>query len=394
MNIKKSTPKKKICVVTGTRAEYGLLYWLLRALQEADDFQLQLIVTGAHLSPEFGMTGLEIEADGFVVDAKIEMLLSSDTPVGTAKSIALGLAGFADAMARLKPDLLLVLGDRFELLAPVQAALPASIPVAHIHGGELSEGAMDESIRHAVTKMSHLHFVAAEPYLKRVIQLGESPDRVFNVGAPGLDHLALGDFPDRITWEGETGFTLAATNFLVAYHPATLSRDSTGGLRALFMALERFPQARVVFTKSNADAGGRAINKMIAEFVSGRPGETVLFDNLGSRLYLGLLGHVDLMLGNSSSGLIEAPFFGVPTVNIGTRQDGRLKAASVFDCSPDTESIAETMQRALDSEYAVAGKKCVSPYGEGNSAGKMMQILRNTDLNSLIPKRFHDLECL
>ncbi len=382
---------KKICVVTGTRAEYGLLYWLMRGLQAAEDFHLQLIVTGSHLAPEFGMTGLEIEAAGFKVDAKIEMLLASDTPVGTAKSMALGLAGFADALARLAPDLVVVLGDRFELLCPVQAALPAAIPVAHIHGGELSEGAMDDSIRHAVTKMSHLHFVAAEPYRKRVIQLGEAPDRVFNVGATGLDHLMLGDFPDRETWEGESGITLGRKNFLLTYHPTSLDRDPVAGLMALLNAVERFPQARIIFTKSNADAGGRKINKMLAEFVSGSGGAAVLVDNLGSRLYLGLLRHVDLVLGNSSSGIIEAPFFGVPTVNVGARQDGRLKADSVFDSPPDPDAIAATMQKAMDSPYGAGGQKCQSPYGKGESAKQILEILRSTDFATLIPKRFHDL---
>ncbi|MBF0448775.1 MAG: UDP-N-acetylglucosamine 2-epimerase (hydrolyzing) [Magnetococcales bacterium] len=382
--------QRKICVVTGTRAEYGLLYWLMRGLQEANDFQLQLIVTGTHLSPEFGLTGLEIEAQGFRIDAKVELLLSSDTAVGTAKSIGLGVIGFADALNNLKPDLLVVLGDRFELLAAVQAALPARIPIAHIHGGERSEGAIDESIRHAITKMSHLHFVAAQPYLRRVIQLGESPERVFNVGAPGLDHLLLGRFPDRLSWQSESGFTLANTNFLVTYHPTTLDQCSTEGLSALLLALEQFPEARIIFTKANADAGGRAINKMLAEFVSGRPGQTVLFDNLGSRLYLGLLRLVDLVVGNSSSGLIEAPFFGVPTVNVGQRQAGRLKAASVFDCSESTDSIRQTMDRAL--AFGREKREVDSPYGRGNSAQLILQILRRSDFNQLIRKQFHDLE--
>jgi UDP-hydrolysing UDP-N-acetyl-D-glucosamine 2-epimerase len=380
--------KKKICVVTGTRAEYGLLYWLLHALNNAEDFQLQLITTGMHLSPEFGLTGLAIEAEGFVVDAKIEMLLSSDTPVGTAKSIGLGIVGFADAFARLRPDLIMVLGDRFEMLAPVQAALPAQIPVAHIHGGELSQGAIDDSIRHAITKMSHLHFVAAQPYQRRVIQMGEEASRVFNVGAPGLDHLVLGDFPDRQTWEMETGFTLGKRNFLITYHPPTLGESGAGGGGGLLMALEQFDDTRIIFTKANADAGGRKINKILAEFVSGRPGETVLFDNLGSRLYLGLLQHVDLVVGNSSSGLIEAPFFGVPTVNIGPRQDGRLKASSVFDCGEDAENIATTINRALQSEK----KENDSPYGHGNSAQNMLEILRKTDFAGLTNKKFNDLE--
>lgn len=386
--------KRKICVVTGTRAEYGLLYWLLRKLQDADDFQLQIISTGTHLSPEFGMTGLEIAADGFVVDAKVEMLLSSDTATGTAKSIGVGVIGFADALSRLRPDLLVVLGDRFELLAAVQAALPARIPIAHIHGGELSEGAMDEAIRHAITKMSHLHFVAAEPYRRRVLQLGEDPRRVFNVGAPGLDHLALAELPDRLTWQEESGFTLDDINFLVTYHPPTLGQTPTSGLAALLTALERFAGARLIFTKANADAGGRGINKMLAEFVSGRSDKAVLFDNLGSRLYLGLLQHVDLVIGNSSSGLIEAPFFGVPTINIGNRQDGRLKAASVFDSPEDAEAITTTMRKALDSKYARGrGIKAESPYGKGNSCEQMVDILRNTNFDNLIHKRFFDLDC-
>ncbi|MBF0194276.1 MAG: UDP-N-acetylglucosamine 2-epimerase (hydrolyzing) [Magnetococcales bacterium] len=380
--------KKKICVVTGTRAEYGLLYWLLHDLNKAEGFQLQLITTGMHLSPEFGLTGLAIEAEGFVVDAKVEMLLSSDTPVGTAKSIGLGVVGFADAFARLRPDLIMILGDRFEMLAPVQAALPAQIPVAHIHGGELSQGAIDDSIRHAITKMSHLHFVAAEPYRQRVIQMGEEPSRVFNVGAPGLDHLVLGEFPDRQTWEMETGFTLGKRNFLVTYHPPTIGDSGAGGLSGLLMALEQFADTRIIFTKANADAGGRKINKLLAEFVSGRPGETVLFDNLGSRLYLGLMRHVDLVVGNSSSGLIEAPFFAVPTVNIGPRQDGRLKANSVFDSSEDADIVANTINQALQSEI----KENDSPYGQGNSAQNMLQILRNINFATLTNKKFHDLE--
>ncbi|MBF0381951.1 MAG: UDP-N-acetylglucosamine 2-epimerase (hydrolyzing) [Magnetococcales bacterium] len=379
---------KKICVVTGTRAEYGLLYWLLDALKSAEDFQLQLITTGMHLSPEFGLTGHAIEAQGFVVDAKVEMLLSSDTGVGTAKSIGLGIVGFADAFLRLRPDLVVVLGDRFEMLAPVQAALPAQIPVAHIHGGELSQGAIDDSIRHAITKMSHLHFVAAEPYKRRVMQMGEEASRVFNVGAPGLDHLVNGDFPDREAWEMETGFTLAQQNFLVTYHPPTISESGVGGLGSLLMALEQFDNTRIIFTKANADAGGRKINKIVAEFVSGRSDKCVLFDNLGSRLYLGLLRHVDLVVGNSSSGLIEAPFFAVPTVNIGHRQDGRLKAASVFDCDEDVDMIVDTIKTALQSKPAVND----SPYGQGNSAQKILQILRNTDFSTLINKKFHDLE--
>ncbi|MBF0357836.1 MAG: UDP-N-acetylglucosamine 2-epimerase (hydrolyzing) [Magnetococcales bacterium] len=380
--------KKKICVVTGTRAEYGLLYWLLHTLRAAEDFQLQLITTGMHLSPEFGMTGLEVEADGFVVDAKVEMLLSSDTPVGTAKSIGLGVVGFADVFARLQPDLLVVLGDRFEMLAPVQAALPAQIPVAHIHGGESSQGAIDDSIRHAITKMSHIHFVAAEPYRNRVIQMGEEPGRVFNVGAPGLDHLLRNDFPDKMAWQGETGFSLAKQNFLVTYHPVTIGQSATAGLSALLLALEQFSGARIIFCKANADSGGRKINKLLAEYVSGRPGETVLFDNLGSRLYLGLMRHVDLLVGNSSSGLIEAPFFAVPTVNVGSRQDGRLKASSVYDCSEDTQEIVKTMKIALNHDRA----KNDSPYGRGNSAEQMVEILRKTDFKALINKKFHDLE--
>ena len=382
---------RKIAVVTGTRAEYGLLIPLLQAIRAEGELCLQLVVTGAHLSPEYGLTCGEIENDGFVVAARVEMLLSSDTGVGTAKSLGLGVIGFADVWQTLQPDWVVLLGDRFELMAAVLAALTARIPMAHIHGGETSQGAIDEAIRHGITKMAHLHFVAAEPYRRRVIQLGEDPTRVFNVGALALERLANAVLPDREAWQREAGFALGRQNFLVTYHPVTLqAQGPEAAVAALFAALDRFPDARLIFTSANADAGGRVINRMVATYVQGRREPAVCFANLGPRLYPALLKQVDLVVGNSSSGLIEAPFYNVPTVNIGDRQGGRLRAASVFDCQPETEAIVLAMKTALAAGFRQRMAPVVSPYGRGESSRIMVQILRDTPLEGILQKRFYD----
>jgi UDP-hydrolysing UDP-N-acetyl-D-glucosamine 2-epimerase len=385
--------KRKVCVVTGTRAEYGLLYWLLREIEADPALELQLVVTGMHLSPEFGMTIRQIEADEFPIADRVEMLLSSDTPVGIAKAIGLGVIGFADVFARLRPDVLVVLGDRFEILAAAQAALVARIPIAHLHGGETTEGAFDEAIRHSVTKMAYLHFVASEPYRRRVIQLGEDPTRVFNVGTPGLDHVRRTPRLGRAEVEDFLGFALDAPLFVVTYHPATLSDDSAmEPLNELFRALLRFPDARFVFTKSNADTGGRAINRAVDHFVESYPNRARAFAALGLPRYHSLLAVADIVVGNSSSGLTEAPALGVPTVNVGDRQKGRLRAASVIDCDELEEEIVAAIETALSSGFRDRIKGQVLPYGIGDASPAICRVLRKATLNDgLLQKHFHDI---
>ncbi|SRR6266702_690877 len=381
---------RKICVVTGTRAEYGLLYWLMKEIQEESDLRLQLIVTGMHLSPEFGLTYRTIEEDGFVIDAKVEMLLSSDTSVGIAKSIGLGVIGFADVLDRLKPDVMVVLGDRYEILAATQAALVARIPIAHIHGGETTEGAIDESIRHAITKMSHLHFVAAEPYRRRVIQLGEHPDAVFNVGALGIENIKRLQLLNRSQLEQSINFELGTSCFLVTYHPATLGAvEPAAAMQALLDALDLFPNAKIIFTKPNSDTDGRILIQMIDEYALLNKGRVAVFTSMGQVRYLSALGLVDAVIGNSSSGIIEAPACNIPTVNIGNRQSGRLKADSIIDCQENTDSIAAAIRKALSSSFREVVKQGVSLYGYGESALHIKDRLKHVNLSST--KRFYDL---
>lgn len=384
---------RRICIVTGTRAEYGLLYWLMHDVRADPNLELQLVVTGMHLSPEFGLTYQAIEADGFTIDERVEMLLSSDTPVGIAKSIGLGLIGFADVFDRLRPDIVVLLGDRFEILAAAQAALVAKIPIAHIHGGETTEGAVDEAIRHSITKMAHIHFVAAEPYRRRVVQLGEDPERVINTGSPGLDHIFRSRRLSREQVEEVIGFSLDALLFVITYHPATLSdRLIADELDQLFRALLHFPSASFVFTKSNADAGGREINRAIDAFAQAHPKRARTFTALGLPRYLSTLSVADVVIGNSSSGLTEAPALNVPTVNIGDRQKGRLRAASVLDCEPVESEIVYAIRTALSDSFR---KRCTGqdlPYGVGNASAAILAVLRGTPLGrSLVQKRFYDI---
>jgi len=381
---------RKISVVTGTRAEYGLLYWLMKEIQSDSDLQLQLVVTGMHLSPEFGLTYRVIEEDGFSVDAKVEMLLSSDTPVGITKSIGLGIIGFADALDRLKPDILVLLGDRYEILAAAQAALVARIPIAHIHGGELTEGAIDESIRHAVTKLSSLHFVAAETYRKRVIQLGEHPANVFTVGAPGLDNIQRLAMLNRDDFEKSIGFKLGKHNFLVTYHPVTLGKlASSEAMQELLAALDQYPDAHIIFTRPNSDADGRVINLILDEYVECNQSRCVVFTSMGQLRYLSALQHVDAVIGNSSSGIIEAPACRVATVNIGDRQMGRLKADSVIDCDESTKSIVAAIELAISPAFREKVKSCTSPYGHGKASVRIKDCLKTADIS--IRKHFFDL---
>lgn len=383
---------RRICIVTGSRAEYGLLYPLLCEIKEDSDTTLQLVVTGTHLSPEFGMTCNEIVQDGFEVDEKVEMLLSSDSSVGVTKSMGLGLIGFADVWARLNPDIVVVLGDRFEIMVAVQAAMIARIPVAHLHGGELTEGAIDDAIRHSITKMSHLHFVSTEKYKERVIQLGEQPDRVFNVGAIGLDNIRQIEPLSRRDLEESIQFQLGELNFLVTYHPVTLhSWSSEQLMNELLKALEAFPLARIVFTKSNADSDGRVISSLIDQFVAANPQRTVAHTSLGRLRYLSALKHMDVVIGNSSSGIIEAPMFHKPTVNIGDRQKGREAGSTVITCGDSTEEIIKAIHQACSRQfYKQYVEETSSIYGDGRTAAKVKKVLKEMDLSHLLKKSFYE----
>jgi len=388
------TEMRKICVVTGSRAEYGLLYCLMKEIAEDPDLTLQIVATGMHLSQEFGLTYQEIEADDFTIDAKVDMQLSSDSPVNVTKSIGLGVIGFADALEQMKPNIMVVLGDRFEILAAAQAAMVARIPIAHIHGGETTEGVIDEAIRHAVTKMSYLHFTAAEPYRDRVIQLGESPDRVFNTGAIGLDNLMQADTLCKSDLEKALDFKLGpGPLILCTYHPVTLSEDNVeSAVGELFQALDNLPSARVVFTKSNADTGGRAINRMIDVYTASNSDRTASFVNLGRILYPSLLHIADVVLGNSSSGIVEAPAARTATVNLGNRQRGRLKGSSIIDCEETSDSIASALNKALSPKFQTIVASSKPIFGEGGASKRIRLVLKETPLGpNVLMKKFHDL---
>jgi len=382
---------RRICVVTGSRAEYGLLRGVMGDIRQSGDLELQVVVTGMHLSPEFGLTYRDIEEDGFKIDQRVEMLLSSDTPVGLAKSTGLGLIGFGETFNRLKPDLVLVLGDRFEILSAVTAAMFAGIPIGHLHGGETTEGAFDESIRHSITKMSHLHFVAAEEYRRRVIQLGEQPDRVFTVGGLGIDAIRRVELLDRQELEDSLGIALAPRNLLVTFHPATLEPNSAARqMSELLVALEELQDTLLVFTMPNADTESRQLVAMIQKFVSDHSNARA-FVSLGQRRYFSCLRYFDGVVGNSSSGLIEAPTFHKGTVNIGDRQRGRLKAKSVIDCEPDRSSIASALQRLYSPEFQAKLVTTKNPYGDGGASERVVDVLHKVPLSGLLKKRFHDL---
>lgn len=384
--------KRKICIVTGSRAEYGLLYWLMREIEEDPRLELQLIVTGMHLSPEFGSTYKTIEDDGFTINEKIEMLLSSDSPVGIATSMGLGTIGFAGALERLQPDIMVLLGDRYEILAAAQAALVARIPIAHLHGGEVTEGAIDEAIRHSVTKMSHIHFVASDIYRKRVIQLGEQPRFVMNVGALGIENIRKLHLMSREELERSIGFSLGVQNFLITYHPATLNENGTATpMNELMAALDSFPEAKIIFTKPNSDTDGRIISQMIDDYVFMHRERCIAFHSLGQLRYLSAIKQVDVVIGNSSSGLIEVPYFRKPTVNIGARQRGRIRTPSVIDCDENKESIERAIKKSLSPDFQETYKNMNYPFGEGYASKKMKDTLLNIDLHQLSMKHFYDL---
>ncbi len=382
--------KRAICVVTGTRAEYGLLRRVMEGIRGSRELDLQVIATGMHLSPEFGLTFREIESDGFRIDQKVEMLLSSDTPVGVAKSMGLGMIGLADALQRLRPDVLLLLGDRFEILAAAAAAMVARIPIAHLHGGESTEGLIDESIRHSITKMAQLHFVALEEYRKRVIQLGEQPDRVFLVGGLGVD--AIGHVPllDRVAVEARLGLAFSTRNLLITFHPVTLETDTSAAqMSELLTALTDLEDTTLIFTLPNADTDGRVLIDMINRFVATHANARA-YTSMGQLHYLSCVNHVDAVIGNSSSGLTEVPSFRKGTINIGDRQRGRLKAASVIDCLPERTAIANAIRRVYSPEFQAGLQTVQNPYGDGGASDRIVDTLKRVRLDGILKKRFFD----
>ena len=384
--------KRKICVVTGTRAEYGLLYWLMKGIVADESLELQLIVTGMHLSPEFGLTYKEIEKE-FTIDKKIEMLLSSDSAIGISKSMGLAQISFAEAYEELKPDLLVVLGDRYEIFSAASAAMIACIPIAHLHGGETTEGAFDEAIRHSITKMSHLHFAATKAYRKRVIQLGENPQRVFNVGGLGIENIKRLKLLSKEAFEESIDFKLAEKNILVTFHPVTLENTTAKDqFQELLDFADELEETNIIFTKANSDTDGRVINQMIDEYVSKNSHKAIGFTSLGQLRYLSALQYVDAVVGNSSSGLLEAPSFKIGTINIGDRQKGRIKASSVIDCEPYKQSLKE----AFDKLYSKGFQKNLSvvenPYGGGIASQVILKTLENIDFKNILKKTFYDLD--
>lgn len=383
------TGKRKICVVTGSRADYGLLYWVMREIAAAPDLELQVVATGMHLSAQFGSTYRVIEADGFHLDAQVDMLLSSDTAVGVGKSIGLGVIGFADALDRLQPDLLLVLGDRYEILAAAQAALVARIPIAHIAGGDVTEGAFDEAIRHSITKMAHLHFVTNADAARRVRQLGENPQHIYNVGSPGLDYIKRVSLLDRDALEASLDYRFQNRNLLVTFHPVTLEKQSAAKqFEELLEALDALgPDVGILMTKPNADTDGQIIIELMDRYVASRPFARA-YTSLGQVRYLSAMALVSAVVGNSSSGLYEAPSFGKPTVNIGDRQKGRLQADSIFNCEPVAADIERTVRQALSVDCSAA----VNPYGDGKSATRIREAISAiTEPSTLLKKHFFEL---
>ena len=383
---------KKICVVTGTRAEYGLLRWVMEGIRQSPELELQLIATGMHLSPEFGMTIEAIEADSFKIDRKVEMLLSSDTAVGVTKSMGLGIIGFADALAELKPDLMLVLGDRYEIFAAAASALIARVPIAHLHGGEKTEGAFDEAIRHSITKMAHLHFVAAEEYRRRVIQLGEQPEHVFNVGGLGIDNILRLQLLEREELEEVLNFKFAKRNLLVTFHPVTLEQyTSHQQMDELLAVLSELKDTGLIFTMPNADTDGRDLFEKIKYFCA-EHSQARAYTSLGQLRYLSCIQQVDGVVGNSSSGLTEVPSFMKGTINIGERQRGRLRASSVIDCESTRGSIGAALNQLFSKNFQEKLQKAENPYGNSGASDAIVKALEQRSLDDLLKKSFYDLK--
>lgn len=387
--------KRKICIFTGTRAEYGLLKPLIDELIADKSIEVQLIISGMHLSPEFGLTYKEINLEGISKVEKVEILLSSDTPVAISKAMGLGMISYAEALDRLKPDLLVGLGDRFELFALASAALVQKVPLAHIHGGEVTLGAYDDAFRHSITKMAHLHFASTEIYRKRIIQLGENPRTVFNVGALGLDNIRKMKLLSKKELENSLNFILDIPYFVVTFHPVTLEKiTSEKQFKELLKALDEFKSHKFIFTKANADNDGRIINNLIDEYVAKNNDRAAAFFSLGQLRYLSALKYAEMIIGNSSSGIIEMPFFKKPTINIGDRQKGRIFPKSVIQCEPNKKSIVEAMEKGLDDKFRKDINKKISIYGSGSAANNIKKVLITTNLTKLIKKNFYNIETI
>ena len=383
--------KRKICVITGTRAEYGLLYWLMKEINVDNALVLQVVVTGMHLSEEFGNTYQQIEKDGFTIDKKVDISLTSDTELAISKSMGLGIIGFADVFNKLQPDLIVVLGDRFEIFSAVSAALIAKIPVAHLHGGEVTEGVIDESIRHSITKMSHLHFAATDEYRNRIIQLGEQPDKVFHVGGLGIDNINKLKLLSKADFENTINFELGEKNILITFHPVTLEKSTSGmQFQALLDSISELKNTKIIFTKANADIDGRVINTMIDDYVA-KHDNTIAFTSMGQLNYLSALQFIDAVVGNSSSGLIEAPSFKIGTIDIGDRQKGRIKTDSVISCLPKKRNIDSAFNKMYSEEFQNTLDQVENAYGKGGASKEIVNIIKSVNLHNIIKKPFHDI---
>ncbi|AGA70602.1 UDP-N-acetyl-D-glucosamine 2-epimerase, UDP-hydrolysing [Desulfitobacterium dichloroeliminans LMG P-21439] len=386
--------KKKICVLTATRAEYGLLKPVILKLMADPNFDVRVVVTGAHLSPEFGLTYKEIGQDGIPIDEKIEILLSGDTPIAISKSMGLALLGFADYFARQNPNLLMVLGDRYETLAVCCAAMNQRIPIVHLYGGEITEGAVDECIRHAITKLSYLHFTSTEQYRNRVIQLGEQPDRVFCVGAIGIENILQEELLSKSELEVALNFKLDKPYAMVTFHPVTLKdNNSAEQFKAVLDVCKKHKEMKFVFSKANADANGRIINQMLDAYVKENE-NSIAFASLGMVRYLSTVKYSAMVMGNSSSGLVEAPSLRVPTINIGDRQKGRLQADSIINCKPLSNEIEKAIALALTDKAQNRARNTINPYGDGNTSEKIVAKVKEFSLSGKIDlkKKFYDCE--
>ena len=383
---------RKVCVVTGTRAEYGLLSRLMWLIRADHDLTLQIIATNMHLSPEFGLTYKEIEADGFTIDKKVPMPKLADTSNGVVKSMAVELSGIADAYEELRPDLIVILGDRYEMLIAATAALVYKIPIAHIHGGEITEGAFDDAIRHAITKMSHLHFTSTEEYSRRVIQLGEQPDRVFYVGSLGVENIKKITLMSKDEIEKSLGFELNEKTVIATYHPVTVTKGNNRiEMDEFLTALDEEKNVRILFTMPNSDTGGVYISEKINEFVAKNKERTIAFTSLGVKRYLSAVSYVAAVIGNSSSGIIEVPSLGIPTLNIGDRQKGRVICDSIISCHSNKASIENGLKKVLSEEMAKIAKEVRNPYEKENTAQSIFDVIKNYSLNNLTQKSFYNL---